>query len=320
MSPRGLHAALLAGGVGGARMALALASALGPAGQLTVVVNTGDDEEFFGLHVSPDLDTVMYTLAGVVDPQRGWGVAGDTDRCLKALARYGEATWFWLGDQDLATHLLRTWWLRRGEPLSRVTERLARRLGVSARLLPMSDDPVRTRLTVELEGRVQELAFQAYFVQHGARPAVRGVRFEGAERARPAPGVLEELQQADVLVVAPSNPLLSVAPILAVPGIRAVLEGRRRRVAVSPLVAGRAFKGPAVEVMAAAGLRPDVVGVATFYRGLVDALLLDPADAALAPAVAAMGIRPVVCPIGLQEEAARREVALQALQAALIED
>lgn len=308
--------AVLAGGVGGARMAAGLAAAVDELAGLTVVVNTGDDEEFFGLHVSPDLDTVMYTLAGQVNPETGWGVAGDTDHCLQALARYGQPTWFYLGDRDLATHILRTWWLRSGRTLSQVTAELARRLGVKACILPMSDDPVRTRVTVKLRDEEHELAFQTYFVRHRAALPVRKVRFEGIERARPAPGVLDALRDADVVVIAPSNPIVSVGPILALPGVREVLAGRRRRVAVSPLVAGRAFKGPAAEMMQALGLRPDAAGVAALYRGLADAFIIDPADEGLAPAIEAMGIRPVTAPIGLQTEAERRRVAALAVQVA----
>ena len=308
--------AVLAGGVGGARMAAGLAAALDEPEALTVVVNTGDDEEFFGLHVSPDLDTVMYTLAGVVNPQTGWGLEGDTAHCLEALARYGEPTWFYLGDRDLATHILRTWWLRSGRTLSQVTAELARRLGVRARILPMSDDPVRTRVTVELDGQEQELAFQAYFVRYRATPPVRRVRFEGVERARPAAGVVEALQDARVVVIAPSNPIVSIGPILALPGVREALAGRRGRVAVSPLVAGRTFKGPAAEMMRSLGLRPDAAGVAELYRGLVDAFLIDPADEDLVPAIAALGIRPVVGPIGLQTHVERRRVAELALRVA----
>lgn len=301
--------AVLAGGVGGARMAAGLAAAVDDPAGLAGIVNTGDDEEFFGLHVSPDLDTVMYTLAGLVNPETGWGVAGDTGHCLEALARYGEPTWFYLGDRDLATHILRTWWLRSGHTLSQVTARLARRLGVQARILPMSDDPVRTRVTVELDGSLQEVAFQTYFVRHRAAPPVRQVRFEGIERARPAPGVLEALREAEAVVIAPSNPIVSVGPILALPGVREALAGRRRRVAVSPLVAGRTFKGPAADMMRSLGLRPDAAGVAALYRGLVDAFIIDPADEDLAPAIEAMGIRPVIAPIGLQTEAERRQLA-----------
>ncbi|MEW6049160.1 MAG: 2-phospho-L-lactate transferase, partial [Bacillota bacterium] len=285
--------AVLAGGVGGARMAAGLASVVRDPGLLAVIVNTGDDEIFYGLHVSPDLDTVMYTLAGLVSRETGWGVDGDTDGCLRALARWGEPAWFYLGDQDLATHILRTWWLRQGRTLSGVTAELARRLGVTARILPMSDDPVRTRVTVELEGAEQELPFQVYFVQHRAALPVRRVRFEGIERARPAPGVLEALDEADVVVIAPSNPVVSIAPILALPGVRESLARRRRRVAVSPLAAGRAFKGPAVEMMQGLGLRPEAAGVAAFYRGLIDLFVIDPADEASAPEIEAMGVRPV---------------------------
>ncbi len=312
----GPEVVVLCGGVGGARMAAGLAAALPEPGRLAVVVNTADDDEFYGLHVSPDVDTVLYTLAGWANPQTGWGIAGDTGGFLSAMERLGEPSWFFLGDRDLAIHVLRTWWLRSGLTLTQVTSRLGQRLGVRPRVLPMSDDPVRTRVRVRLEGQERELAFQEYFVRYRARPPVVGVRFEGLERARPAPGVLQALSGARVVVIAPSNPLVSVGPILGLPGVREAMAARRRRIAVSPLVAGRAFKGPAATMMAGLGLRADAAGVAELYRGLVDVFVLDPADEGLVPLIEAMGIRTVVTPIAMPDEPARRSLALSVLEAA----
>lgn len=299
-------------------MAAGLAAVARAPADLAAVINTGDDEEFYGLHVSPDLDTVLYTLAGIVNPVTGWGIAGDGQGAfMEAVRRYGAPAWFYLGDRDLATHVLRTWWLRQGRTLSEVTGELASRLGVAVRLLPMSDQPVRTRLSVELGGSEREIAFQEYFVHLQAGPPVRRLRFEGAEAAKPAPGVLEALRTAQAVIIAPSNPLLSIGPILAVPGIREALAERSGRVAVSPLVGGRAFKGPTAKVMGELGLRADAAGVAALYRGLVDAFLMDPCDAPLAGDVAALGIQPVLTGIGLQTDEDRRRTAATALQVAL---
>ena len=259
--------------------------------RVTVIGNTGDDEEFFGLHVAPDLDTVLYTLAGRVDPTRGWGLAGDGSRVLDAVAALGGPTWFRLGDRDLATHLVRTQWLRDDVPLSRVTARLACALGVRARLLPMTDDRVRTFVHTE-RGR---LPFQRYLVEGRARGRVRRIEIAGAARARPAPGVLDAFRRADAVVIAPSNPFVSVGPILAVRGVRAALRRASAPVvAISPLIGKRPVKGPLHRMLAGLGHEVSSVGVARCYRGLVDVFVLDRADAALAPRIAALGMRPVV--------------------------
>ncbi len=279
---------LLAGGVGGAKLAhgVCLTGA-----RLDVVVNTADDVELHGLAISPDLDTVTYTLAGVVDPDHGWGRAGETFATLGALADLGEPTWFRLGDRDLATHIVRTARRRAGMPLSEVTALIAGSLGVPARLLPMSDDPVAT----VVETPAGPLGFQEYFVARGHQDEVVGLRYEGAATAAPGPGVLPALADADIVVIAPSNPLLSIAPILAVDGVRAALAGSRaRRVAVSPIVGGRALRGPAAAVLGSLGHEVSPVGVARIYAGLVDAMVLDRRDASLAPAVEELGIRAVV--------------------------
>lgn len=270
----------LTGGVGGARLARGLARLLAPE-KLTVVVNTGDDFRHFGLHVSPDLDTVTYTLAGLENPRQGWGLAGETWGVMAALEALGGETWFRLGDRDLATHLERTRRLEAGETLSAVAAALARRLGVAHAIAPMSDDPVRTVVDTAERGRLE---FQDYFVRFGARPTVRGVAFEGAERARPAPALAEEAGSLALaaIVVCPSNPPLSIAPILSLPGVRAALRRRRTPVvAVSPIIAGKALKGPAAAVMRGLGLEASARGVAAYYGDLLDGFVVDRADAGL---------------------------------------
>ncbi|MHB8439479.1 MAG: 2-phospho-L-lactate transferase [Acidimicrobiales bacterium] len=282
----------LAGGVGAARLLRGLVRVL-PAGGLTAVVNTGDDTELHGLYVCPDLDTVSYTLSGRSDAERGWGLAGETWRVMDALEALGGEAWFRLGDHDLATHLYRTQRLGQRATLSEVTAELARAMKVGVHLLPMSDDPVRTVITLAADGR--EVAFQEYFVRLGHQVAVQAVRFDGASTAHPAPGVLETLTDAETIVVCPSNPIVSIGPILAVPGIADVLRRRRADVvAVSPIVAGAALKGPADRMMAELGEESSVVGVARRYRDTVGTLVVDLADAAHARAVEELGLRCVV--------------------------
>jgi LPPG:FO 2-phospho-L-lactate transferase len=263
---------VLCGGLGGSRCVDALARAAGP-GAVTAVGNVGDDVEILGLHVSPDLDTVMYTLAGLLDEERGWGVRDETYSALAMAARLGAEEWFTLGDRDIGVHLVRTRWLREGVPLSEVTQRLCAALGVRVRLLPATDDRVRTKV----ETAAGELEFQKWFVGRGHQDAVLGVRYEGAGAARPAPGVLEAIEAAGYVVIAPSNPFVSVGPILAVPGIRDALAGKRV-VAVSPLVGGKAVRGPLAEMLVSLGHEPSAAGVAVFYGDLVDTFVVDPAD------------------------------------------
>jgi LPPG:FO 2-phospho-L-lactate transferase len=284
---------VLAGGVGAARMLRGLRLVLLP-GDLTAVVNTGDDTRLHGLHISPDLDTVLYTLSGRSDEERGWGLAGETWAVMGALETLGGETWFSLGDHDLATHLYRTGRLEHGATLSTVTEELARSFGVDVRLLPMSDDPVRTRLTLE-EGT--EVAFQDYFVRLRHAVAVTDVTFAGADVARPAPGVLDALVDAELLVICPSNPIVSIGPILAVPGVRSAVVARRESVvAVSPIIAGAALKGPADRLLTELGFESSVLGVAAAYRELAGTLVIDEVDAPLAAAVENQGMRCVVAP------------------------
>jgi LPPG:FO 2-phospho-L-lactate transferase len=268
---------LLAGGVGAARLLRGLVSLVDP-DHLTVVVNTGDDEEFYGLHVSPDLDTIVYTLAGLAPRDRGWGVRGDSRRVLDALERFYGPAWFALGDRDLATHVFRTDRLRCGATLSECTREICAALDVLVRVLPATDDRLRTLLDTD-EGT---LAFQTYLVKRRGRPAVRAVRYDGSEASRPAPGVIEAIATADVVIIAPSNPFVSIGPILAVPGVRAALaHARAKTVAVSPLIRGSAVKGPLAAMLASMDHDTDVGAIARIYRGLASVLLVAPGDGAV---------------------------------------
>ena len=293
----------LAGGTGAAKLLRGLAACLAPR-DLTIIGNTGDDTEVWGLHVSPDLDTVTYALAGLLDVERGWGRADETFHCREAMAALGAPTWFSLGDRDLATHLARTAALRAGETLSGVTARLAAQLGVAARLLPMSDEPVRTRVrTTEAT-----LSFQEYFVRDKALGEVVAVDYAGATDARPAPGVLAALADAELVVVCPSNPVTSVGPILAVPGIAAALAAARRVVGVSPIVGGAPVSGPAGRLMRARGLDVSPLGVAAAYAPWLRTLLIDPRDRGVAPALERAGVGAVVADVMMTDRG--REVAL----------
>lgn len=297
--------AALAGGVGAARFLEGLAAVVEPS-TLVVVVNTGDDAVFHGLHVSPDLDIVMYTLAGRVEPSQGWGFRGDTYDCLEMLGTYGRETWFRLGDRDLATHIVRTELLRHGLPLSEVTDRLRRALGVLARLLPMSDDSVATMVRTP-EG---VLPFQEYFVHQRCEPEVLEISFDGIATARPAPGVLEAIDAADTVIICPSNPLVSIGPILALPGVRAALQGTSaRRLAISPIVAGGAIKGPADRMMRALGWEVSAFGVAKAYRDILDVMVVDQADVDLAERVRDLGLEVLVTNTIMSDAAAKAELA-----------
>ena len=299
----------LAGGVGGAKMAHGLSLALAPE-EFTVIVNTGDDFDHYGLRICPDLDTVLYTLGGVANDATGWGVVGDTSAALDMLRRYGEDTWFWLGDRDLATSLLRTARLRAGEPLSAVTRALAQALGIGATLLPMSDTPVATIIQTP-DG---ELAFQDYFVRRCHQDVVNGVRFAGIEDAQPLPEALAAIAQADAIIICPSNPLLSVEPILRVSGLRAAVAASTAPVvAVSPIIGGQALKGPADRILEAQGYAVSPVGIARWYDSLLDGLVLDQADADLAPEIAALGVRPLVTQTIMRETADRERLARETL-------
>ncbi|MFC3173926.1 2-phospho-L-lactate transferase [Novosphingobium bradum] len=269
---------VLAGGVGGARFANGLAALLGP-GQLTVVVNVGDDFDHLGLRICPDLDTVTYTLANLNNRELGWGQVGETWSFMDALGKLGGPAWFNLGDRDLATHVLRTHRLAAGEPLSAIVADFAKARGIAQAILPVTDDPVRTRVLTD-EG---ELNFQDYFVRRRCEPVFRAIRFAGADQARPHPAVLAALADPalEAILIAPSNPLLSLAPILAVPGIAAALAARAVPcVAISPFIAGQAVKGPAAKIMRELGLEPGPAAIAAHYGDLIDGLVIDHADRA----------------------------------------
>jgi LPPG:FO 2-phospho-L-lactate transferase len=306
----------LAGGVGAARFLDGLTRVIEPE-RVFIIGNTADDAEIHGLHISPDLDTVTYTLAGLANPQHGWGIRGDSFRCLEALGRLGADTWFQLGDLDLATHLYRTERLRQGATLSAVTSEITAALKVRSTLVPMSNDRVRTRICT---GSV-EMEFQTYFVKRRARDPVTAMRFEGASEAAPAPGVLDAIAEAEAVILCPSNPFISIGPILAVPGIREALQRIRTRVlAISPIVGGRALKGPAARMMKSMGLRASAAAVAKLYQDFVGVFVLDEVDRKQAVQVEALGMRPVVTNTimsGLRERKAlarvvAREMGIQA--------
>jgi LPPG:FO 2-phospho-L-lactate transferase len=283
--------AVLAGGVGAARLLRGLVRVVDPA-DVIVVANTGDDLVLHGLHISPDLDTITYTLAGAGNPETGWGLAGETWQAMDALDRYGGPSWFRLGDRDLGTHLFRTGRLSEGAGLAGVTAEIAAAWELGFRLLPATEDHLRTMVTLADGG---EVGFQEYFVGLRHNVPISGIRFEGADDALPGPGVLEAITTAEAVVVAPSNPLVSIAPILAVPGIADVLKERRTtNVAVSPIVGGSALKGPADRMLTEMGHESSVVGVARLYRDLVGTLVIDNVDADLAGGVEAEGVRCVV--------------------------
>ena len=290
MTPESRAVLALAGGVGGAKLALGLSLCL-PPGDLIICVNTGDDEAFHGLHISPDLDTMMYTLSGFSNKERGWGVAGDTFTALEMLGKFGVDTWFNLGDRDLATHILRTQMLSEGRTLSEVTSELSKSLGVFHEIIPMSDDPVKTVLSTD-EG---ELPMQRYFVGRRAEPIVSEVRYRGADVADASPGLHDALTKAALLVFCPSNPYLSLGPILALPEVRQRIRTfPGKRVCVSPIVGGDAVNGPAGKIMAELGKEVSCVEVAREYRDICDVLVIDSQDRALASQVEEMGVTPLV--------------------------
>ena len=304
-----MRVAVLSGGVGGARFVQGLLDAVEPSG-VTVIANVGDDLEVYGLHVSPDVDTLLYTLGGEADLERGWGRRDETWRARETATELGAETWFQLGDRDLGLHLARREALDRGEPFSAITERFARRLGIEARILPATNDRLRTWIATG-DG---ELSFQEWFVLHRHEPEVRGVRFEGAETATAAPGVLEAIAEADLIAIGPSNPFVSIGPILAVGEIRAAIHTRQvPSVAVSPLIGGKAVKGPADRMLRnlAGGTGPEQV--ASCYKGLIDALVYDQADGDVP---LPDGVRPIVSSTLMTDAASRRRVAEAALEAA----
>lgn len=307
------HVLALSGGVGGAKLAAGLAAVLPPE-RLTIAVNTGDDFQHLGLTICPDTDSVVYALAGLNDEARGWGVADESWRALEMLGRLGEADWFKLGDRDLAMHLARSWRLRAGESLSEVTERLTEALGIAHRVVPMSDDPVRT----QVETAEGWLDFQRYFVAEQCRPEARAIRFAGTPGAAPSPGLAQALHRSDAVIVCPSNPFLSVDPILALDGVRQALS-ERPVIAVSPLVGGKALKGPLSKLLDELGKGSDNRAIAGHYAGLVDHLVIDQADAADAAGLRALGLSVTVGPTVMRSASDRENLARAVLTAAGVE-
>ena len=308
------HVVALCGGVGGAKLAFGLTKVLADH-ELTIIVNTGDDFEHLGLHVSPDIDTVVYTLAGLSDRERGWGLAGETWSFMAAMRRLGGEAWFNLGDHDLAMHVERSRRLAAGQSLSAITTDLARALGVTANIVPMSDDPVRT-IVVTADG---ELGFQRYFVGEQCRPVAQTIRFEGVATARMSPGAAAALARPDLaaVILCPSNPYLSIDPILAVPGLRAALDATAAPiVAVSPIIGGEALKGPAAKLMRELGAAPGVLAVADHYRGLIGGLVIDDADVDDARAVFDRGVSPLVTGAIMVTDADRERLARETLELA----
>ncbi len=286
-------AAVICGGVGAARLLRGLTRVI-PGDDLTAIVNVGDDLELHGLHISPDLDTITYTLADAVSTERGWGLDGESWQAMEMVGRYGGIDWFNLGDRDLGTHLFRTHLLHTGSTLSDATAKIVAGWNLDLRVLPVTDDRLRTMVTTTTEG---EIAFQEYFVrlQHGV--PVSSVRFDGAEDASPALGVIEAIESSDHVIVAPSNPVVSIDPVLAVPGVREALGARRESVvAVSPIIGGKALKGPADRLLVELGREASALAVAEWYREVIGVLVIDEVDAELAPAIEAVGVRCVVAP------------------------
>ena len=305
-----MKATLLAGGTGGAKLAHGFQMAL-PPGDLSVVINVGDDTERFGLLVCPDIDTILYTLSGLADREQGWGVAGDTASALGMLARYGEEAWFRIGDADLATHVRRAHLMRDGSSLTDATAAMSTSLGVPSHLVPATDDRLRTHLQTD----AGELDFQTYFVQRAQRDAIHGVRFDGADEAGPSAAALVALATAELVVVGPSNPIVSIGPILAVSGMReALLASPAPRIGVSGIVAGKALRGPADRMLTSLGHESSALGVARLYQGLIERFVIDDVDAALAPAIEALGMAVSVLPTVMRDDADRAGLA-QALVA-----
>lgn len=313
---------VVSGGVGAARLLRGVVRVVPPS-EVVAVANVGDDLELHGLHISPDLDTITYTVAGAINPDTGWGLVDESWHAMDTLRRYGGSSWFNLGDRDLGTHLYRTQRRLAGAPLSEVTAEITRAWGIELRLLPVTDDRLRTMVTVVdppadgAEAEPTEVGFQEYFVQRQHSVPVTAIRFDGSDTSRPAPGVLDALARAETVVIAPSNPLVSIDPVLAVPGVRDAIVARRDTVvAVSPIIAGAALKGPADRLLVELGHEASVVGIARLYAPLAGALVIDDADADLADAVADAGIRPVVAPTIMRDHAAAAALARTVLDAA----
>jgi LPPG:FO 2-phospho-L-lactate transferase len=295
----------LGGGVGASKLLLGLYEVMDPDG-LTIIVNTGDDIVLHGLKISPDLDIVTYTLAGIVDPAKGWGIRGETFHALKRLAAYGRPDWFNLGDRDLATHIHRSALLEEGKTLSEAAESIRVALGVKARILPMSDDAVPTII----ESNEGAMHFQKYLVKRRAEPIVEGIRLPGVEQARPAPGVLETIREAGRIIICPSNPLISIGPILALPGVREALRSRKADTfAVCPIVGGKSLKGPSDKMLAQLGYEATALGVAKLYSDFCATFVIDPADKGHEEGISALGMQVAIVPTVMKTPAQKRKLA-----------
>ncbi len=304
-SKRKLKINALAGGVGASKLLLGLYEVMDPS-LLTIIVNTGDDIVLHGLKISPDLDIVTYTLAGVVDASKGWGFRGETFHALKRLATYGRPDWFNLGDRDLATHIHRTAMLSEGKTLSQAADSIRTALRVKSRILPMSDSPIPTII----DSNEGPLHFQEYLVKRRTEPFVKGIRFAGVESAKPAPGVLEAIRDADRILICPSNPLISIGPILAVPQVRDELRAHKEKVfAVCPIVGGKSLKGPSDKMLAQLGHDPTALGVAKLYTDFTGAFVIDPADKSQSAAISALGMKVVILPTVMKTLAQKRKLA-----------
>jgi len=302
----------LAGGVGAARFLDGL-SRVYPPDRITVIVNTGDDLEYLGAYISPDIDIVTYTLAGIVDEEKGWGIKGDTYRCMEQLERYSAETWFRVGDRDFATHLLRTAFLQQGFNLSEVTEKIRSALGVKVRILPMSNDRVATKIKTS----AGLLEFQEYFVKRKFSDKVEDVTYEGANHAVPPDAVLSSLKTSEAIILCPSNPILSIGPILAIPGIREALgRARGKIVGISPIVGGKALKGPLDRVMADLGLEVSPYGVAKLYQGVLDGFVIDEADKHLGPRIERLGMKVVAARTVMNEPEVKARLAEETVKLA----
>jgi LPPG:FO 2-phospho-L-lactate transferase len=295
----------LAGGVGASKLLQGLYEVMNPT-HLTIIVNTGDDIVLHGLKISPDLDIVTYTLAGIVDPKKGWGLRHETFHALQHLAAYGRPNWFNLGDRDLATHIHRAAMLAEGKSLSQAADHIRKTLGVKSRIVPMSDDPIPTMI----DSNEGELHFQEYLVKRRAEPVVKGIRFVGAESAKPAPGVLEAIRDADRILICPSNPLISIGPILAVPQIRDQLRAHKQKVlAVCPIVGGKSLKGPSDKMLAQLGHAPTALGVAKLFADFTGTFVIDSVDKSQSTAISALGMKVVMLPTVMKTLPQKRKLA-----------
>ncbi len=309
--------AILSGGVGAARFALGMSQAINP-NEIAIISNVGDDEVLHGLHISPDIDTVIYSLGSAINPETGWGLENETWNAMDALADYGGITWFRLGDRDLATHLFRTQLLAAGETLTEVTDKIRKRWNVQPRILPVTDDKLRTVITAQIDGQERDLTFQEYFVKYAHQPIVSRVAYQYSGEARMTLSVREALESAEAIIIAPSNPILSIGPILAVPGISEVLSRKRDKVtAISPIIAGEAVKGPAAKLMSELGLAQSAYGVAQYYKGLISAMVIDDKDSGLSDHIRSLGIRTAQTNTLMTSQAVSENLAFAALATVL---